>query len=153
MTQDSTDDKWILVQVMAWCRQAASHYPKQCWPNFCCQMAPLGTSTLIEASPIIIKYQRFAHPNTLEQKMCHGCKTLSTCSLHNVPPGALKPYSCQHDFFITWRIHFWRLAIRNHGKDVSWSVQISIHKRNFMGDFDFEFEVATSHHSLLNYEF
>ena len=28
-----TDDKSILVQVMAWCRQATSHYLSQCWPR------------------------------------------------------------------------------------------------------------------------
>ena len=28
-----TDDKCTLVQVMAWCRQAASHYLSQCWPR------------------------------------------------------------------------------------------------------------------------
>ena len=33
MTQDSTDDKSTLVQVMAWCRQATSHYLSQCWPG------------------------------------------------------------------------------------------------------------------------
>ena len=27
------DDKSILVQVMAWCRQEASHYLNQCWPR------------------------------------------------------------------------------------------------------------------------
>ena len=31
MTQDLTDDKSTLVQVMAWCRQATSHYLSQCW--------------------------------------------------------------------------------------------------------------------------
>ena len=31
MPQDLTDDKSTLVQVMAWCRQATSHYMKQCW--------------------------------------------------------------------------------------------------------------------------
>ena len=31
MPQDFTDDKSTLVQVMAWCRQATSHYPNQCW--------------------------------------------------------------------------------------------------------------------------
>ena len=29
----STDDKSTLVQIMAWCRQATSHYLKQCWPS------------------------------------------------------------------------------------------------------------------------
>ena len=33
MPQDLTDDKSTLVQVMAWCRQATSHYQKQCWPR------------------------------------------------------------------------------------------------------------------------
>ena len=33
MPQDLTDDKSTLVQVMAWCRQAASHYLNQCWPR------------------------------------------------------------------------------------------------------------------------
>ena len=30
---DFTDDQSILVQVMAWCRQATSHYLSQCWPR------------------------------------------------------------------------------------------------------------------------
>ena len=34
-----TDDKSTLVQVMAWCRQATSHYLSQCWPR---SMAPYG---------------------------------------------------------------------------------------------------------------
>ena len=29
-----TDDQSILVHVMAWCRQATSHYLSQCWPRF-----------------------------------------------------------------------------------------------------------------------
>ena len=31
--QDLTDDKSTLVQVMAWCHQATSHYLSQCWPR------------------------------------------------------------------------------------------------------------------------
>ena len=31
MPQDLTDDKSTLVQVMAWCHQATSHYLSQCW--------------------------------------------------------------------------------------------------------------------------
>ena len=30
---NATDDKSTLVQVMAWCRQAPSHYLNQCWPR------------------------------------------------------------------------------------------------------------------------
>ena len=32
MPRDLTDDKSTLVQVMAWCRQATSHYLNQYWP-------------------------------------------------------------------------------------------------------------------------
>ena len=31
--QNRTDDKSIVVQIIAWCRQATSHYLSQCWPR------------------------------------------------------------------------------------------------------------------------
>ena len=37
--QDLTDDNSTLVQVMAWCHQATSHYLNQCWPS---SLASLG---------------------------------------------------------------------------------------------------------------
>ena len=39
MSLDFTDDRSTLVEVMAWCRQATSHYLSQCWPRF---MSPYG---------------------------------------------------------------------------------------------------------------
>ena len=39
MPLDLTDDKSILVQVMAWCHQATSHYLNQCWPR---SLSPSG---------------------------------------------------------------------------------------------------------------
>ena len=33
MPHDLTDDKSTSVQIMAWCRQATSHYLNQCWPR------------------------------------------------------------------------------------------------------------------------
>ena len=36
-----TDDKSVLVQLMAWCRQATSHYLSQCWPR---SMSPYGVT-------------------------------------------------------------------------------------------------------------
>ena len=39
MSQDITDDKSTLVQVMAWCHQAPSHYLSPCWPS---SMSPYG---------------------------------------------------------------------------------------------------------------
>ena len=39
MPRNITDDKSTLVQVMAWCRQATSHYLRQCGPR---SMSPYG---------------------------------------------------------------------------------------------------------------
>ena len=41
MPLDQTDDKSTLVQVMAWCRQATSHYLSQCWHRF---LSPNGAT-------------------------------------------------------------------------------------------------------------
>ena len=38
---DLSDDKSTLVQVMAWCRQATSHYLNQCWPR---SLPPYGVT-------------------------------------------------------------------------------------------------------------
>ena len=43
MSLDFTDDQSTLVQVMAWCRQATSHYLSQCWPR---SKSPYGVSRL-----------------------------------------------------------------------------------------------------------
>ena len=39
MSLDVADDQSTLVQVMAWCRQATSHYLSQCWPR---SLSPFG---------------------------------------------------------------------------------------------------------------
>ena len=41
MSLDLTDDNATLVQVMAWCRQATSHYLNQCWPRY---LTPYGVT-------------------------------------------------------------------------------------------------------------
>ena len=41
MCLDLTYDKSTLVQVMAWCRQATSHYLNQCWPR---SLPPYGVT-------------------------------------------------------------------------------------------------------------
>ena len=41
MSIDLTNDKSALVQVMAWCRQATSHYLSQCWPR---SLSPYGVT-------------------------------------------------------------------------------------------------------------
>ena len=39
LSLDFSDDESILVQVMAWCRQATSHYLSHCWPR---SVSPYG---------------------------------------------------------------------------------------------------------------
>ena len=41
MSLDFTDDKSTLIQVMAWCRQATSHYMSQCWLR---SLSPYGVT-------------------------------------------------------------------------------------------------------------
>ena len=41
MSVDLTDNKSTLVQVMAWCHQATSHYLIQCWPR---SVSPFGST-------------------------------------------------------------------------------------------------------------
>ena len=47
MLLNLTNDKSTLIQVMAWCRQATSHYLSQCWPDLCHHMASLNHNELI----------------------------------------------------------------------------------------------------------
>ena len=42
MPQDLTEDKLTLVQVMAWCHQATSHYLSQCWLS---SLSPYGVAS------------------------------------------------------------------------------------------------------------
>ena len=41
MSLNFTDDESTLVQVMAWCHQATSHYLSQCWPR---SLSPYGVT-------------------------------------------------------------------------------------------------------------
>ena len=52
MSRDLTDDKSRLVQAMAWCRQATSHYLSQCWLS---SLPPYGV-----ISPQWVKLRRVA---------------------------------------------------------------------------------------------
>ena len=47
ITWNVTDDKWTMVQVMAWCRQATSHYLNPFDPVLCHHMASLDHNELI----------------------------------------------------------------------------------------------------------
>ena len=61
MSLGFTDDQSTLFQVIAWCRQATSHYMSQCWPRSLRHMASLGHKELIEKqsifrSPVAVEF-------------------------------------------------------------------------------------------------
>ena len=60
MPMDLTDGKSTLVQVMAWCRQATSHYLSQCWLR---SLSPYG---VIRPQWVLIKWKI-----ELLTKVCH----------------------------------------------------------------------------------
>ena len=51
MPLDLTDDNSTLVQAMAWCRQAASHYMSQCWSR---SMSPNGITMPRDAGSFLV---------------------------------------------------------------------------------------------------
>ena len=59
------DYKSALVQVMAWCHQATSHYLSQCWPRSCRHMTSLGHNELRKGNGQWSDY-------TSGNKSCHG---------------------------------------------------------------------------------
>ena len=56
MSLDLTD-KSTLVQGMAWCRQATSHYLSQCWPRSLSHMASLGPNGLKHPDVFSVPYR------------------------------------------------------------------------------------------------
>ena len=50
MSWDLPEDKSTLVQVMAWCRQATSHYLSQCWPR---SVSPYGVTRAQWVNPYV----------------------------------------------------------------------------------------------------
>ena len=56
MPQDLTDDQSTLVQVMAWCHQATSHYLNQCWPR---SLPPYGVTRPQWVKGIYFRGRRF----------------------------------------------------------------------------------------------
>ena len=78
MSQDFTDDQSTLVQVMAWCRQATSHYLSQCWPR--------------SLSPYDVTRPQWV--NTSSDYQAANMSTLFPCQYSQVP-------------FIMWFNIFW----------------------------------------------
>ena len=58
MPLDLTDDKSTLVQVMAWCRWATSHYLSQCWPR---SLSPYGVTRPQWVNSLVYVVNCFTH--------------------------------------------------------------------------------------------
>ena len=78
MSLDLNDEKSTLVQVMAWCHQATSHYLSQCWPR---SLSPYGvTRPQWVNPPVSPTYSPSSRPlqsNPPPRPCCcgtHGCR-------------------------------------------------------------------------------
>ena len=71
MSLGLTDDKSTLVQVMAWCRQATSHYLSQCWPRSLSPYGVIGPHWVAYfwkcVQQYVMQYQHIMNNSILEQ--------------------------------------------------------------------------------------
>ena len=75
----STDDKSTLVQVMAWCHQAPSHYLNQCWPR---SMTPYCIITQGQSVQQSVNHHCGCHNHQYDDACMHQYTGLIN-SLHN----------------------------------------------------------------------
>ena len=84
--EDHVDGKSLLLQVMAWCRQAGDHYLNQCWPSSMTRYGVLGPQSQCVIS---MKFSGWVRNHT--RKKCSsgdGSPTGSTLQLrHNERDG------------------------------------------------------------------
>ena len=96
MPQDFTDGESTLVQVMAWCHQATSHYLSQCWTR---SMASIGHNELsVTKGPIHYKHvnglmQDCSVSSALAVEILQSCHC---CSLSRVIPIVEMAWSYYH---------------------------------------------------------
>ena len=91
MPLDLTDDKSTLVQVMAWCHQATSHYLGQCWPR---SMSPYGVTRPQWVNLLLMNWMRLYQiffiqiavcvPQTSRRSPLVYCKVFWYCCLTQV---------------------------------------------------------------------
>ena len=99
MSLDLTDDPSALVQVMAWCRQATSHYLSQCWPR---SLSPYGVTSpqrvntwglLIGFYPLMFEYDTYCQTSnishTKSQILNVSCIVLQLSLPNAMNPGVM----------------------------------------------------------------
>ena len=101
MPHDLTDDRSTLVQVMAWCRQATSHYLSQC-----CLMASLGHNELRVRDWVFFVTE---YPK-LQFTSIHGgvrCLTTKSVEVSKLCDGMLKSLYHSEIWQVPWQLCCW----------------------------------------------
>ena len=102
MPQSPVDIMSTLVQVMAWCRQATSHYLNQCWPSSMCRhMASLGHNELTHYISSHPKTLGTVHNKISNQASCwtfEGCLEISWTVYHRGDLKCAEPWGVTSNF-------------------------------------------------------
>ena len=119
MPLDLTSDKSTLVQVMAWCRQATSHYLSQCWPR---SLSPYGVTRpqWVKQMGLLFFLDSFIFSNIVHYKcnieVQYFCVKLVQCvfSLHTAQ----------------WILMTWCFSTRAHFLFLASSVSFTLYSAN-----------------------
>ena len=117
MPHDFTDDKSTLVQVMAWCRQATSHYLSQCWP--------------ISLSPYGVTRPQWVNFLNMKVQVMAWCRQATSHYLSQCWPISLSPYGVtrpQWVNFLNMKRHCHFLPFLN--TEMTQAIEILPHGRN-----------------------
>ena len=96
MQLNLTDDKSTLIQVMAWCRQATSHYLSQCWPR--------------SLSPYVVTRPQRVNIQSLPYHPELNIKTLAKCDLVEHPHWMWHPNIDQYESLKGWSSFLWYMT-------------------------------------------
>ena len=125
VSQNFTDDQSTLVQVMAWCCQATSHYRSQCWSR---SLSPYGVTRpqWVDLSRQGDLFMHWWNGSRLVHMMtCHlsGTKTLPELSIAQCqldPQEQISASRCS-------RITFWEIASRDQSMYAPSQWEMSLH--------------------------
>ena len=95
MALDITDDQSTLVQVMAWCRQATSHYLSQYWPR---SVSPHGVTRpqWVKATLMYQGYTVYEYRVNLVRR----CQPLSNITVYTYSPWLIEKFAYVIEFIV-----------------------------------------------------
>ena len=132
--QDLTDDKSTLVQVMAGCRQATSHYQSQCWPR---SMPQCGVTRPQRVNDTNLARKVHCYDWLIEQMTCCCLSWHNTASYLSSDGNIKRRY--MHIFMLPLKCNFiWIRLFSFDGVTYNSIVQkliLTLHKRQNRGAF------------------